>query len=172
MLDAGDRACAIEISSHALSLGRADGIHFAAAIFTNLTQDHLDFHATMEDYFQAKRRLFDTDPGVSVVNVGDPYGRRLAAEIDGALTFAVERDAQAGDEQDEAEVQGADYRASDVRCDFDGCHFALHTPAGRARGRAGNGGALQRRERRWGRSPRRTRSGGSSMCWSPRWSGG
>ena len=58
MLDGGDRACAMEVSSHALALGRAGGIHFAAAIFTNLTQDHLDFHATMEDYFQAKRLLF------------------------------------------------------------------------------------------------------------------
>ena len=54
----GDRACAMEVSSHALELHRADAIHFAAAIFTNLTQDHLDFHPTMEDYFAAKRRLF------------------------------------------------------------------------------------------------------------------
>ena len=58
MLDGGDRACAMEVSSHALELGRADAIAFAAAVFTNLTQDHLDFHASMEDYFQAKRRLF------------------------------------------------------------------------------------------------------------------
>ena len=58
MLDGGDRACAIEVSSHALELGRADAIRFAAALFTNLTQDHLDFHPTMEDYFLAKRRLF------------------------------------------------------------------------------------------------------------------
>jgi UDP-N-acetylmuramoyl-L-alanyl-D-glutamate--2,6-diaminopimelate ligase len=117
MLDGGDRACAIEVSSHALQLGRADAVHFAAAIFTNLTQDHLDFHEDMEDYFQAKRRLFAADPGVSVVNVGDPYGRRLAGEIDGALiTFAVEED--------------ADYRATDLRCDAGGCRFVVHTPAG------------------------------------------
>ena len=62
MLDAGDRACAMEVSSHALELHRADAIHFAAAIFTNLTQDHLDFHETMEDYFAAKQRLFDAEP--------------------------------------------------------------------------------------------------------------
>ncbi len=117
MLDGGDRACAMEVSSHALELGRADGIHFAAAIFTNLTQDHLDFHASMEDYFQAKRRLFEAEPGVSVVNVGDPYGRRLAQEIDRVVTFAVEDD--------------ADYRATDLRCDIKGCRFVLHTPAGR-----------------------------------------
>ena len=58
MLDAGDVACAIEVSSHALALHRADAVTFAVAIFTNLTQDHLDFHPTMEDYFQAKRSLF------------------------------------------------------------------------------------------------------------------
>jgi UDP-N-acetylmuramoyl-L-alanyl-D-glutamate--2,6-diaminopimelate ligase len=127
MLDGGDGACAIEVSSHALQLGRADAVHFAAAIFTNLTQDHLDFHDDMEDYFQAKRRLFEAKPGVSVVNVGDPYGRRLAGEIDGALiTFAVERDGDAGDR----DAPRADYRATDVRCDFAGCHFALHTPDG------------------------------------------
>ena len=56
MRAAGDVACAIEVSSHALELHRADAIHFAAAVFTNLTQDHLDFHPTMEDYFAAKRR--------------------------------------------------------------------------------------------------------------------
>ena len=58
MLDGGDRSCAMEVSSHALALGRTDGIRFAAAVFTNISRDHLDFHATMEDYFQAKRRLF------------------------------------------------------------------------------------------------------------------
>src|ERR671918_1149919 len=59
MLDAGDRACAMEVSSHALALHRTDGIRFAVAAFTNLTQDHLDFHGSMEDYFGSKRRLFD-----------------------------------------------------------------------------------------------------------------
>ena len=58
MLDAGDAACVIEVSSHALELHRADAIDFDCAVFTNLTQDHLDFHGTLEDYFGAKRRLF------------------------------------------------------------------------------------------------------------------
>src|SRR5215218_8810593 len=58
MLDAGDRACAMEVSSHALELQRVDGTRFAAAAFTNLSQDHLDFHPDMEAYFAAKRRLF------------------------------------------------------------------------------------------------------------------
>ncbi len=59
MLDAGDEACAMEVSSHALRLGRARGINFGVGVFTNLTQDHLDFHADMEDYFAAKRLLFE-----------------------------------------------------------------------------------------------------------------
>src|SRR5271170_6863709 len=132
MLDGGDRACAMEVSSHALALGRADGIHFAAAIFTNISRDHLDFHASMEDYFQAKRRLFETKPDVSVVNVGDSYGRRLAREIDRAVTFAVEPDGGDQGLGDPAHPATADYRATDVRCDFGGCHFRLHTPAGRS----------------------------------------
>ena len=84
MLDQGDQACVMEVSSHALQLHRADAIHFAAAIFTNLTQDHLDFHPTMEDYFSAKRRLFTGDerPAASIVNVDDAYGARLAAELE------------------------------------------------------------------------------------------
>ena len=91
MLDGGDVACAMEVSSHALELHRADAIHFAVAIFTNLTQDHLDFHGTMEEYFLAKRRLFvDGRPAHAVINVDDPYGARLAAEIPEAVTFAIE----------------------------------------------------------------------------------
>jgi UDP-N-acetylmuramoyl-L-alanyl-D-glutamate--2,6-diaminopimelate ligase len=122
MLDGGEGACAMEVSSHALELRRTDGIHFAAVVFTNISRDHLDFHATMEDYFQAKRRLFCPEAGagqppqVSVVNVGDRYGRRLAAELDGACTFAVDAP--------------ADYSARSLRCDLEGCRFTLHTPAG------------------------------------------
>jgi UDP-N-acetylmuramoyl-L-alanyl-D-glutamate--2,6-diaminopimelate ligase len=121
MLDGGDQACVVEVSSHALQLGRADAIPFAAAVFTNLTQDHLDFHPSMEDYFQAKRRLFvppppSEPPALSVINVGDAYGRRLAADVDGAITYAVE--------------QPAAYGASELRCDFGGCSFLLETPAG------------------------------------------
>jgi UDP-N-acetylmuramoyl-L-alanyl-D-glutamate--2,6-diaminopimelate ligase len=123
MVDGGDRACAIEVSSHALELGRADAIGFAAALFTNLTQDHLDFHPTMEDYFLAKRKLFlpgedasAPPPRLSVLNAGDPYGRRLAEEIPGAVTFAVEAE--------------ADYAATGLRCGFGGCAFRLRSPEG------------------------------------------
>jgi UDP-N-acetylmuramoyl-L-alanyl-D-glutamate--2,6-diaminopimelate ligase len=121
MRDGGDVACAMEVSSHALALARTDALHFAVAVFTNLTQDHLDFHPDMEDYFLAKRRLFLPDGGAapprhSIVNAADPYGRRLAAEIDGVLSFAVDAP--------------ADYAASELRCGFEGCSFALRTPAG------------------------------------------
>jgi UDP-N-acetylmuramoyl-L-alanyl-D-glutamate--2,6-diaminopimelate ligase len=114
MLDAGDRACAMEVSSHALDLGRVAGIQFACRVFTNLTQDHLDFHETMEAYFAAKRRLFD-EGGPAVVNVDDEYGRRLAAEVD-SRTFAIDRD--------------ADYRALDVEFDLMGSRFRCLTPDG------------------------------------------
>ncbi len=89
MLGAGDEACVMEVSSHALALHRADSIHFAVALFTNLTQDHLDFHADMEDYFRAKRLLFEMAPKVAIVNVDDEYGRRLADEFE-CVTFSAE----------------------------------------------------------------------------------
>jgi UDP-N-acetylmuramoyl-L-alanyl-D-glutamate--2,6-diaminopimelate ligase len=116
MLDGGDRACAMEVSSHALELRRTAGVHFAAAIFTNLTQDHLDFHETMEDYFAAKRRLFRPEetgnaPALSIINLDDKYGRRLAGEIPEAVTFAVDRDAQ--------------YRAQNVEAQTGGWRFDL-----------------------------------------------
>jgi len=99
MLDAGDRSCAIEATSHGSELGRLAGTRFAALAFTNLTQDHLDLHETMERYFDAKRRLFITEEAPpAAVNVGDPYGRRLADELRGVgraplLTFAFEGEA-------------------------------------------------------------------------------
>ncbi|HKT43378.1 MAG TPA: UDP-N-acetylmuramoyl-L-alanyl-D-glutamate--2,6-diaminopimelate ligase [Gaiellaceae bacterium] len=86
MLDVGDRSCAMEASSHASELHRLDCVRFAVLVFTNLSQDHLDFHGDMESYFRAKRRLFTGQP--AVVNVGDEYGRRLAAELPDAITFS------------------------------------------------------------------------------------
>ncbi|HZO08048.1 MAG TPA: UDP-N-acetylmuramoyl-L-alanyl-D-glutamate--2,6-diaminopimelate ligase, partial [Myxococcota bacterium] len=114
MLDEGDTAVAMEVSSHAVELGRVAGIRFACKLFTNLTQDHLDFHETMDAYYSAKRRLFD-EPGAAVVNVDDEHGRRIAAEVD-AVTFGIEQD--------------ADYRASEIEFDFAGSRFTLDTPEG------------------------------------------
>jgi UDP-N-acetylmuramoyl-L-alanyl-D-glutamate--2,6-diaminopimelate ligase len=115
----------MEVSSLALELGRADAIHVAVAVFTNLTQDHLDFHPTMGDYYRAKRRLFmpayGEPPRTAVVNVDDPYGRRLADELAAAgrppLTFAID---------DET----ASYRAVDVETRFSGSSFTALTPEG------------------------------------------
>ncbi len=96
MLDAGDRSCAMEASSHASVLHRLDRVRFSVLVFTNLSQDHLDFHGDMESYFEAKRRLFTADGPPAAVNVGDEWGRRLARELPEALTFGFARDAQVG----------------------------------------------------------------------------
>jgi UDP-N-acetylmuramoyl-L-alanyl-D-glutamate--2,6-diaminopimelate ligase len=96
MLDVGDRSCAMEASSHASELHRLDRVHFAALVFTNLSQDHLDFHGDMEAYFQAKRRLFLEDNPRAALNVADDYGRRLAQELPDALTFGFAPDAEVG----------------------------------------------------------------------------
>lgn len=91
MLDAGDRSCAMEASSHASVLHRLDRVRFAVLVFTNLSQDHLDFHGDMESYFEAKRQLFLADPRpLAVVNIGDEYGRRLAQELPEAITFSAD----------------------------------------------------------------------------------
>jgi UDP-N-acetylmuramoyl-L-alanyl-D-glutamate--2,6-diaminopimelate ligase len=95
MLDAGDRSVAMEASSHASALHRLDCVRFSALVFTNLSHEHLDFHADMEDYFQAKRRLF-LDGAPAAVNVGDEYGRRLAGELADVLTFGLTDDAAVG----------------------------------------------------------------------------
>jgi UDP-N-acetylmuramoyl-L-alanyl-D-glutamate--2,6-diaminopimelate ligase len=127
MLDGGDAACVMEISSHALQLHRADAIELDCAVFTNLTQDHLDFHGTLEDYFGAKRSLFvphaSTGPQVAVVNVDDDWGVRLARELGerghGApVTFGIARD--------------ADLRARDVRSSASGARFACVAAEGEA----------------------------------------
>ena len=100
MLDAGDRSVALEASSHASVLGRLDRVRFDVLVFTNLTQDHLDFHGSMDDYYAAKRRLFmRAAPPPAAVNVGDEWGRRLAEELQDAgraplVTFGFADDAQ------------------------------------------------------------------------------
>jgi UDP-N-acetylmuramoyl-L-alanyl-D-glutamate--2,6-diaminopimelate ligase len=89
MLDAGNRSCVMEATSIAGAQGRLVGTRFAALVFTNLTQDHLDFHGTMDEYFAAKRALFD-QAEIAVVNVDDEWGRRLASELPAAHAFTPE----------------------------------------------------------------------------------
>jgi len=122
--DAGCRVAVMESSSQALDLRRCDALGYAAAAFTNLTRDHLDYHGTMEDYFDAKRRLFDgrlgERPRVSVVNADDEYGARLAAELEAegarVIRFGLERE--------------ADVAARGVEFSMAGARFRLSTPAG------------------------------------------
>jgi len=118
MLEAGNRSCAMEASSHASTLKRLVGTRFAALVFTNLSQDHLDFHGTMERYYQAKRAPFATDePPPSAINVGDPHGRRLVGELralghERVTTFGFAEDADVRAEGLELGASGARFRAA------------------------------------------------------------
>lgn len=119
MRDAGDRACAMEVSSHALAQRRVAGVRFAAALFTNLTRDHLDYHDDVEDYYRAKRALFlrpagegENPPGAC--NLDDAYGRRLASES-GALGFAVDASADVRPDRLEMHARGFSARFSTPR---------------------------------------------------------
>ena len=121
LLDAGDRSCAMEASSHASELKRLVGTRFRALVFTNLSQDHLDFHGTLEAYFDAKRKLF-VEPDVdgnrppAAVNVGDPHGRRLAGELRGLgaqlVTFGLVDDADVRAEDLELTPSSTSLRAA------------------------------------------------------------
>ena len=128
MLDAGCGACAMEVSSHALALKRVDGTRFAAAVFTNLTRDHLDYHEDMETYFAAKRRLFELLPAgaPAVVNVDDRRGALLSAGLPRCLTYGVDKP---------ADVAPAALPPSLVNLAFE-----VRTPAGPVRVRSGLAG--------------------------------
>jgi UDP-N-acetylmuramoyl-L-alanyl-D-glutamate--2,6-diaminopimelate ligase len=106
MLDAGDRSCAMEATSHGSELGRLDRVRFSALVFTNLSQDHLDFHGTMERYFEAKRRLFLEGRPPAAINVGNEWGRKLAADRPDATTFGFADVAQIGP----ADLEGVDLK--------------------------------------------------------------
>jgi UDP-N-acetylmuramoyl-L-alanyl-D-glutamate--2,6-diaminopimelate ligase len=120
MLDAGDRSVALEASSHAAALHRLDRVRFDVLVFTNLTQDHLDFHGTMDAYFQAKRRLFTgATPPPAAVNLGDEWGRQLAAELAGRgraplITFGFADDAEIRPEELVLDGSGARFRAGGI----------------------------------------------------------
>jgi UDP-N-acetylmuramoyl-L-alanyl-D-glutamate--2,6-diaminopimelate ligase len=117
----GVEAVVMEVSSHALVLGRVGGVRFAAAGFTNLGRDHLDFHGDLEDYFQAKALLFDGRAAVEVVDVDDAAGRRLADRPGRPRPVTVSS----------ADAAAADWSATDVTATADGgSAFTLHGPGG------------------------------------------
>jgi UDP-N-acetylmuramoyl-L-alanyl-D-glutamate--2,6-diaminopimelate ligase len=120
MTERGVTAAAMEVSSHSLALGRVAGTSYDVAVFTNLSQDHLDFHPSLEDYFAAKSLLFTPAYArIGVVNVDDSHGRRLA----GSAQIPVTSFSAAGD-------PAADWRAADVRCGADGSTFRIVGPGG------------------------------------------
>ncbi len=120
MLDAGDRSVVVEASSHGSVLHRLDRVRFDALVFTNLSQDHLDLHGTMEDYYQAKRRLFTgAQPPPAAVNVGDEHGRRLALELVESrraplVTFGMTEAAEVRPEDLELGPHGSRFRAAGI----------------------------------------------------------
>ena len=118
MVNQGCGACVMEVSSHALTLKRADYLRFAAGVFTNLTRDHLDFHRNMDDYFAAKRRLFELLPGgsVAVVNMDDHRGAELVSIASRTITYAIERP--------------ADVVPVGLQSSLDGVAFDVRTPRG------------------------------------------
>ena len=119
MYQAGQRGCVLEVSSHALLLKRVDFLKFSVGVFTNLTQDHLDFHHDMESYFAAKQLLFErikTD-GKAVINAGDPFGRRLLQRFGKqAVSFSL---------SDEADIRPVTWQST-----MNGLKIKFATPAG------------------------------------------
>src|SRR5262249_47204840 len=119
--DAGGKFAALEASSHSLMMDRLWGCHFQAAVFTNLTHEHMDFHRTFEDYFAAKRRLFEgTGAGpaeIAVLNADDGYGPRLAGIAKSTVTYGIEN--------------SADISTKKFQLNFSGLSFAVQTPSGK-----------------------------------------
>ena len=116
-VDGGATEAVMEVSSHALDQERTAGLTFDVAIFTNLTRDHLDYHHTMEDYFAAKRKLFESSPRVAILNVDDPYGVRLKAESSSRLVYTYG-------------LQQGDFHANNLYMAPAGMRFTLVTPQG------------------------------------------
>ena len=120
MLDAGDRSAAVEASSHGAALRRLDRVRFDALVFTNLSQDHLDLHGSMDEYFEAKRRLFTGPaPPPAAVNVGDEWGRRLADDLEDRhraplITFGVTAEAQVRPDNLALDAHGSSFRAAGI----------------------------------------------------------
>ena len=120
MLAAGDESAAVEASSHGSALRRLDRVRFDALVFTNLSQDHLDLHGSLEEYFEAKRRLFIGPlPPPAAVNVDDEWGRRLADELEAAhraplLTFGLGSGAEVRADGLELSAHGSRFRAAGI----------------------------------------------------------
>ena len=110
----------MEVSSHALTLGRVEGLQFHVSVFTNLSRDHLDFHRTMDHYYWAKKNLFTHHTlGPSFINLDDPYGRRLVVELDsGAVGYSLEREAPVKGEMKDLEVDGLVMEVTEPRGRF------------------------------------------------------
>jgi UDP-N-acetylmuramoyl-L-alanyl-D-glutamate--2,6-diaminopimelate ligase len=127
--DAGGRYAVLEASSHALSMDRLWGCHFAAAVFTNLTREHMDYHQTFDDYFAAKRRLFEGTgagaPDAAIINIDDAYGKRLASATKGAVGGATGGTTTYGLEA------GAHVTARKFQLTFSGLSFTAQTPRGK-----------------------------------------
>jgi UDP-N-acetylmuramoyl-L-alanyl-D-glutamate--2,6-diaminopimelate ligase len=124
MVERGCGACAMEVSSHALSLHRVDGMRFSAAVFTNLTREHLDFHGDMAGYFAAKRRLFEMLPSgaPAAINLDDPYGKALSKVVARPVTYAINRP--------------ADVTPGPLSFSMEGLDFEVRTPRGLLRARS------------------------------------
>jgi UDP-N-acetylmuramoyl-L-alanyl-D-glutamate--2,6-diaminopimelate ligase len=116
----GGSYAVLEASSHALALDRLWGCHFAAAVFTNLTRDHIDFHKTFEAYFEAKKKLFEGSgagaPDVAVINTDDEWGKKLAGIAKKTLTYGL--------------TNGSDLKAKKFQLSFQGLNFTAQTPNG------------------------------------------
>jgi UDP-N-acetylmuramoyl-L-alanyl-D-glutamate--2,6-diaminopimelate ligase len=119
--DAGGKFGVLEASSHSLAMDRLWGCHFAAAVFTNLTREHMDYHKTFDDYFAAKKKLFESTgagaPEVAVINTDDEYGKRLIGLAKKTLTYGLEN--------------GADITTKKFQLTFNGLAFAVQTPNGK-----------------------------------------
>ncbi len=119
--DSGGEYAVLEASSHSLAMDRLWGCHFQAAVFTNLTREHMDYHNTFEDYFSAKKRLFEGTgagaPEVAVLNTDDEFGKRLAGLAKKTVTYGLE--------------SAADITAKKFQLTFDGLTFTTHTPNGK-----------------------------------------
>ncbi|NLY09065.1 MAG: UDP-N-acetylmuramoyl-L-alanyl-D-glutamate--2,6-diaminopimelate ligase, partial [Tissierellia bacterium] len=119
MVNAGCEYCVMEVSSHAMTLGRVANIHFDYVLFTNLTQDHLDFHGDMESYFQAKKSLFPLVKKLAYINTDDEYGIRLIDELQDSIdvkTYGIDKK--------------GDITASNIQYRLNGASYDLHLPQG------------------------------------------